>query len=57
VAKHLRPGGYTIEAAIPTTAVPGFQAVTEAPWDIRVSYHNVDQISQASWQGIVTRQR
>jgi hypothetical protein len=57
VAKHLRPGGYTIEAAIPAAAVPGFQAVTGTSWNISVSYQNVDHISQASWEGTVTLQR
>jgi hypothetical protein len=57
VAKRLRPGGYTIAAAIPAAAVPGFKAVTGTSWHISVSYHNVDQISQASWEGTVTLQR
>jgi hypothetical protein len=57
VATHLMPGGYTIEAAIPAAAVPGFTSVTETSWHISVSYQNVDQLYQASWEGTVTRQR
>jgi hypothetical protein len=54
VEKRLKPGGYTIEARIPTTAVWGFKGVPGALWNIQLRYQNVHEISRTHWEGVVT---
>jgi hypothetical protein len=56
VRKRLRPGGYTIEARIPTSAVVGFKSIPGAVWNMRLTYQNVNEIYQTQWEGVVTLQ-
>ena len=46
--------GFTIEARIPGTALWGFTGKHGDSWRITLRYQNVMQISQTTWQGIVT---
>ena len=52
VAKRLRPGGYTIEARIPVTAMKGVKGGAGTVWNIKLRYQNVEEISQAHWEGV-----
>jgi hypothetical protein len=54
IAKGLRPGGYTIEARIPSSVVEGFSEVPGAAWQVTLQYQDVRAIYRASWQAIVT---
>jgi hypothetical protein len=54
VVKGLRPGGYTIEAHIPATALKGLSAIPGRSWQLQLWYQNVGEIYQSSWKGIVT---
>jgi hypothetical protein len=54
VKKRLKPGGYSVEARIPTTDIWGFKEKTEAPWHIKLSYQNVNEVYQTHWEGLVT---
>jgi hypothetical protein len=57
VVKRRKPGGYTLEALIPATAL---KAVSEFPggsWQLQLWYRNVGEISQSSWEGIITLER
>jgi hypothetical protein len=52
--KRPRPGGYTIEACIPATALKGFSDLPGRAWQLQLWYRNVGEIYQSSWEGIVT---
>jgi len=54
VKRRLRPGGYTVEARIPATAVRGFKGQTGALWKIKLIYQNVNEIYRTDWEGLVT---
>ena len=54
VAKRLRPGGYTIEARIPTAIFEGFEEMPGTSWQVKLQYQNVNEIYQTSWEAIVT---
>jgi hypothetical protein len=54
VARRPRPGGYTIEARLPITAVEAFAAAHTRAWHLTVRYQDVQAIYQAGWEGIVT---
>jgi hypothetical protein len=49
-----RPGGYTIEACIPATALQGFSDLPERSWQLQLWYRNVGEIQQSGWEGIIT---
>jgi agarase len=55
LATRPKEGGYTIEARLPAAAM-GELETTQRPatWHVSLTYQNVDEISQAHWQGIVT---
>jgi hypothetical protein len=57
VKRRLRPGGYTIEARIPTTAVRGFKGQAGALWKIKLTYQNVNEIYWTGWEGLVALRR
>jgi Carbohydrate family 9 binding domain-like len=50
VKKQLKPGGYTLEARIPTTAIHGFKRRNGALWKITLVYQNVNEIYRAHWE-------
>ena len=54
VKRRLRPGGYTVEARIPATAVRGFKGQAGALWKIKLIYQNVNEIYRTDWEGLVT---
>jgi hypothetical protein len=54
VVQRRSPSGFTIEARIPGTALWGFTGKPGASWRITLRYQNVTEISQTTWQGIVT---
>lgn len=54
VVQRRNPGGFTIEARIPGTALWGFTGKPGASWQITLRYQNVTEIYQTTWQGIVT---
>jgi hypothetical protein len=54
VMKRLRPGGYTIEARVPATAVWGFKGKVGTSWHIKLLYQNVNEIYLTQWEGVVT---
>jgi hypothetical protein len=54
VKRRLRPGGYTVEACIPATAVRVFKGKTGALWEIKLTYQNVNEIYRTDWEGLVT---
>jgi hypothetical protein len=55
VAKRPRAGGYTLEARLPATAIaPRHDPPQPSRWHITLTYQNVNEISQAKWEGIVT---
>jgi hypothetical protein len=54
VVKGRRPGGYTIEAHIPATALKEFHDIPGPSWQLQLWYQNVGEIYQSSWEGIVT---
>jgi hypothetical protein len=54
VKRRLRPGGYTVEARIPATAVRGFKGRAGASWKIKLIYQNVNEIYRTDWEGLVT---
>jgi hypothetical protein len=55
VKTRLRPGGYTVEARIPATAVWVFKGKAGALWKTKLTYQNVNEIYRADWEGLVTR--
>jgi hypothetical protein len=52
--RRFRPGGYTVEARLPITAILGFNGNAGASWHIKLIYHNVNGIYQTYWDGLVT---
>ena len=56
VKKRLRPGGYTIEARIPTKAVGRIKGIPGAVWHMKLMYQNVNEIYQTYWESVVTLQ-
>jgi hypothetical protein len=54
VKRQLKPGGYTLEARIPTTAIRGFNRKTGALWKISLVYQNVNEIYRTYWEGLMT---
>ena len=55
LAMRPKVGGYTIEARIPTSAMGELQGTLRpSTWHVTLMYQNVNEISQAHWQGIVT---
>jgi hypothetical protein len=53
INRRLRPGGYTLEARIPATAIDGFTGKPETLWKIKVTYQNVNEVYQTNWEGLV----
>jgi hypothetical protein len=56
VAKRPRPGGYTIEVCIPGTALGEGGDLSGRSWQLQLWYRNVGEISESSWEGIITLQ-
>ena len=48
-----RHEGYTLEAGIPTTAIPGFTGKPGTLWKIKLTYQNLNEIYQTTWEGLV----
>jgi hypothetical protein len=56
INRRLRPGGYTLEARIPATAIGGFTGKAGAVWKIELTYQNVNEIYRTKWEGLVKLQ-
>jgi hypothetical protein len=54
--KRPRPGGYTIEACIPATALRGGGDLPRRSWQLQLWYRNVGEIYESGWEGIITLQ-
>jgi agarase len=53
VKRQLRPGGYTVEARIPATALGGFKGKAGTLWKIKLTYQNVNELYRTYWEGFV----
>jgi hypothetical protein len=53
IKRRLSPGGYTLEACIPATAIRDFTSKAGALWKLKLTYQNVNEIYQTNWEGLV----
>jgi hypothetical protein len=56
VERRLRPGGYTLEARLPSTAIRGGPWEAGGSWLVRLTYQNVNELYQTQWEGVVLLQ-
>jgi hypothetical protein len=53
IKRRLRPGGYTLEACIPATAIRDFTRKVGPLWTLKLAYQNVNEIYRTNWEGLV----
>jgi hypothetical protein len=53
INRQIKPGGYTLEARIPATAIRAFTGKPGALWKIQLAYQNVNEICRTNWEGLV----
>jgi hypothetical protein len=53
INRRLRPGGYTLEARIPATAIGGLTGKPGALMKIKLTYQNVHEVYWTNWEGLV----
>lgn len=53
VFKKTKPGGYVLEASIPTSVINGFPGKPGTEWKVSINYQNVNEIYETIWRGTV----
>jgi hypothetical protein len=53
INRRFRPGGYTLEARIPATAIGGLTSKPGSLWKMKLTYQNVNEIYRTNWEGLV----
>jgi len=51
VVRRDKPGGYFIEAEIPTESLPGFGSEPGTVWGVDLNYRNINEIYETRWGG------